>query len=46
MTEVTDRYSEQLLLTDDLEVWLIHWEPGHDTGFHDHERSGGTRDGR
>ncbi len=42
MTEVTDRFSQQLLLTDDLEVWLIHWEPGHDTGFHDHERSGGT----
>jgi quercetin dioxygenase-like cupin family protein len=42
MTAIPDRYSERLLLTDDLEVWLIHWEPGHDTGFHDHERSGGT----
>lgn len=42
MTEIPDRFSQQLLLTDELEVWLIHWEPGHDTGFHDHERSGGT----
>jgi len=42
MTEIPDRFSQRLLLTDELEVWLIHWEPGHDTGFHDHERSGGT----
>ena len=36
-----ERYSERLLLTSDHEVWLIHWEEGHDTGFHDHDRSGG-----
>ena len=42
MTAIPDRYSERLLLTADMEIWLIHWEPGHDTGFHDHERSGGT----
>jgi quercetin dioxygenase-like cupin family protein len=42
MTEIPDRFSRQLLLTDELEVWLIHWEAGHDTGFHDHDRSGGT----
>jgi quercetin dioxygenase-like cupin family protein len=42
MTEISDRFSRQLLLTDELEVWLIHWEAGHDTGFHDHDRSGGT----
>ena len=42
MTEIPDRFSQQLLLTDELEVWLIHWEAGHDTGYHDHERSGGT----
>jgi predicted metal-dependent enzyme (double-stranded beta helix superfamily) len=42
MTEIPDRFSQQLLLTGELEVWLIHWEAGHDTGFHDHERSGGT----
>jgi quercetin dioxygenase-like cupin family protein len=37
-----ERVSEQLLLTEDVEIWLICWEPGHDTGFHDHERSGGA----
>ena len=45
MTEIPDRYSERLLLTADLEIWL-RWDPtrpaGHDTGFHDHDRSGGT----
>jgi quercetin dioxygenase-like cupin family protein len=39
---VKERYSERLLLTADVEIWLIHWEAGHDTGFHDHDRSGGT----
>jgi quercetin dioxygenase-like cupin family protein len=38
----SERFSRQLVLTEDLEVWLIHWEAGHDTGFHDHDRSGGT----
>jgi hypothetical protein len=33
MTEIPDRYSERLLLTADHEVWLIHWQAGHDTGF-------------
>ena len=42
MTDIPDRYSERLLLTADIEVWLIHWEDGHDTGFHDHDRSAGT----
>jgi predicted metal-dependent enzyme (double-stranded beta helix superfamily) len=37
-----ERVSEQLLLTEDVEIWLICWEPGHDTGFHDHDRSGGA----
>ena len=37
-----ERHSERLLLTADVEIWLIHWEAGHDTGFHDHDRSGGT----
>ena len=39
--QTAERYSERLLLTSDHEVWLIHWEEGHDTGFHDHDRSGG-----
>jgi quercetin dioxygenase-like cupin family protein len=42
MTAIPERYSERLLLTADLEIWLIQWEAGHDTGFHDHDRSGGT----
>jgi quercetin dioxygenase-like cupin family protein len=42
MSAIPDRYSERLLLTSDLEIWMIHWEAGHDTGFHDHDRSGGT----
>jgi predicted metal-dependent enzyme (double-stranded beta helix superfamily) len=37
-----ERVSERLLLTEDVEVWLICWEDGHDTGFHDHDRSGGA----
>src|SRR5437764_13597030 len=40
--QTPERYSERLLLTSDHEVWLIHWEEGHDTGFHDHDRSGGS----
>jgi len=39
---MSERYSERLLLTADMEIWLIHWEDGHDTGFHDHDRSGGS----
>jgi quercetin dioxygenase-like cupin family protein len=39
---MSERYSERLLLTADIEIWLIHWEDGHDTGFHDHDRSGGS----
>jgi quercetin dioxygenase-like cupin family protein len=39
---VSERYSERLALTADMEIWLIHWEDGHDTGFHDHDRSGGS----
>jgi hypothetical protein len=42
MSEPRERYSERLLLTSDLEIWMIHGEAGHDTGFHDHDRSGGT----
>ena len=37
-----ERVSERLLLNDRVEVWLICWERGHDTGFHDHDRSAGT----
>ena len=36
------RTYEQLLLDEHLEVWLISWMPGHDTGFHDHGGSAGA----
>jgi predicted metal-dependent enzyme (double-stranded beta helix superfamily) len=32
----------QLALDDHLEVWLICWSYGNDTGFHDHDRSLGA----
>ncbi|PYC80849.1 cysteine dioxygenase [Streptomyces tateyamensis] len=35
-----DRWYERLSLTEEHEVWLISWLPGHATGFHDH---GGSR---
>jgi quercetin dioxygenase-like cupin family protein len=37
-----ERVHERLHLDDEVEVWLICWEEGHDTGFHDHDRSGGA----
>jgi predicted metal-dependent enzyme (double-stranded beta helix superfamily) len=36
------RTYEQLLLDEHLEVWLISWMSGHDTGFHDHGGSSGA----
>jgi predicted metal-dependent enzyme (double-stranded beta helix superfamily) len=36
------RVFERLRLDDLLEVWLICWMPGHDTGFHDHDLSSGA----
>jgi predicted metal-dependent enzyme (double-stranded beta helix superfamily) len=36
------RTYEQLLLDDHVEVWLICWSDGNDTGFHDHDRSLGA----
>ena len=29
-------------MTDNLELWLISWLPGHSTGFHDHGGSAGA----
>jgi predicted metal-dependent enzyme (double-stranded beta helix superfamily) len=37
--DVTQRQYELLHRDDDLEVWLVCWMPGHDTGFHDHDAS-------
>jgi hypothetical protein len=36
------RRYELLLRDDDVEVWLICWMEDHDTGFHDHDLSGGA----
>jgi predicted metal-dependent enzyme (double-stranded beta helix superfamily) len=36
------RVFECLRLDDEVEVWLICWMPGHDTGFHDHDLSSGA----
>jgi predicted metal-dependent enzyme (double-stranded beta helix superfamily) len=36
------RHYELLLRDDDVEVWLICWMEDHDTGFHDHDLSGGA----
>jgi len=36
------RIFECLRLDDEVEVWLICWMPGHDTGFHDHDLSSGA----
>ena len=36
------RIYEQLLRDRHLEVWLICWMDDHDTGFHDHDVSGGA----
>lgn len=32
-----ERVCIELRRDDDVEVWLICWLPGHDTGFHDHD---------
>jgi predicted metal-dependent enzyme (double-stranded beta helix superfamily) len=34
-----DRVCELLQLSDDVELWLVCWADGHDTGFHDHDHS-------
>src|SRR6185312_365733 len=36
------RVFECLRLDDQIEIWLICWMPGHDTGFHDHDLSNGA----
>jgi predicted metal-dependent enzyme (double-stranded beta helix superfamily) len=36
------RVYEQLLGDSHLAIWLICWMDGHDTGFHDHDRSSGA----
>lgn len=36
------RHYSHVLRNDDVEVYLICWMPGHDTGFHDHDISAGA----
>lgn len=36
----TQRHFTLLHRDDELEIWLICWLDGHDTGFHDHDTSG------
>src|SRR3954447_6189546 len=37
-----DRHFEQLLRDDHVDVWVISWGTGNDTGFHDHDVSSGA----
>jgi Cysteine dioxygenase type I len=37
-----DRHFEQLWRDDDVDVWVISWGTGNDTGFHDHDISSGA----
>lgn len=38
----SQRTFHKVLSTDHVTAWLICWMPGHDTGFHDHDGSGGA----
>ncbi len=35
-----ERQYARVLLTDHVEVWVVAWMDGHDTGFHDHDDAG------
>jgi predicted metal-dependent enzyme (double-stranded beta helix superfamily) len=37
-----DRHFEQLWRDDNVDVWVISWANGNDTGFHDHDVSSGA----
>lgn len=39
---VTSRHFEQLWRDDHVDVWVISWMNGNDTGFHDHDVSSGA----
>ena len=40
--ETDDRHFEQLWRDDQVDVWVISWANGNDTGFHDHDVSSGA----
>lgn len=37
-----ERFYQQLYRDPNVDVWLICWLPGQDTGYHDHDRSSGA----
>ena len=39
---VPERHFEQLWRDDHVDVWVISWKNGNDTGFHDHDVSSGA----
>ena len=39
---VAERHFEQLWRDDHVDVWVISWASGNDTGFHDHDVSSGA----
>jgi hypothetical protein len=41
-TDTTDRHFAQLWRDDHVDVWVISWANGNDTGFHDHDVSRGA----
>jgi hypothetical protein len=41
-SDTVDRHFEQLWRDEDVEVWVISWANGNDTGFHDHDTSQGA----
>jgi quercetin dioxygenase-like cupin family protein len=38
--EATVRWFEQVLVTDEYDVWVIGWPPGTSVGLHDHDGAG------
>jgi Cysteine dioxygenase type I len=40
--DTAERHFEQLLRDDQVDVWVISWVNGNDTGFHDHDVSSGA----
>jgi mannose-6-phosphate isomerase-like protein (cupin superfamily) len=40
--DAADRHFEQLWRDDHIDVWVISWANGNDTGFHDHDVSRGA----
>jgi predicted metal-dependent enzyme (double-stranded beta helix superfamily) len=41
-SDAAERHFEQLLRDDHVDVWVISWASGNDTGFHDHDVSRGA----